>query len=149
MICDNPYNFGTLFPFITQYTPVIPKLYWNVESDEQRIKWLTLEWDKIYHYLLDLFKQTNQNTDDIAELTKQFEEFKTHGFDEYYRKQIETWVLNNFPDIITNAIQVLFFGLTDDGYFCAYVPTNWIKYMSFDTGAVYGADDYGCLKITY
>ena len=149
MICNNPYNFGTLFPFITQYTPVIPKLYWDVESDEQRIKWLSLEWDRIYHYLLDLFKETNQNADDIAEFKKQFEEFKSHGFDEYYRKQIETWILNNFADIIDKAIQVLFFGLTDDGYFCAYVPTNWSKYMSFDTGAVYGADDYGCLKIAY
>lgn len=146
---DRPPDFGTLFPFITQYTPVIPKLYWDVYSAEQRMKWLCMEWDRIEHYLLDLCNQTNRNSDDIAELQRQFEEFKEHGFDDYYRKAIEQWVADNFADIIENAIQTLFFGLTESGYFCAYVPKNWSKYMSFDTGANYGADDYGCLKIEY
>lgn len=146
---DRPPDFGTLFPFITQYTPVVPKLYWDVYSAEQRMKWLCMEWDRIEHYLLDLCNQTNRNSDDIAELQHQFEEFKEHGFDDYYRKVIEQWVLDNFADIIENAIKTLFFGLTEDGYFCAYVPKNWSKYMSFDTGADYKADDYGCLKIAY
>ena len=146
---DRPPDFGTLFPFITQYTPVVPKLYWDVYSAEQRMKWLCMEWDRIEHYLLDLCNQTNRNSTDIAELQHQFKEFKEHGFDDYYRKIIEQWVLDNFADIIENAIQVLFFGLTEDGYFSAYVPKNWSKFMSFDTGANYGADDYGRLKIAY
>lgn len=146
---DRPPDFGTLFPFITQYTPVIPKLYWDVYSSEQRMKWLCKEWDRFEHYLLDLCNQTNLNSDDIAELQRQFKEFKEHGFDDYYRKVIEQWVLDNFADIIETAIQTLFFGLTEDGHFCAYVPKNWSKYMNFDTGATYGADDYGRLKIAY
>lgn len=149
MDTDRTPDFGTLFPFITQYTPVVPKLYWDVYSAEQRMKWLCMEWDRIEHYLLDLCNQTNRNSDDIAELQRQFKEFKEHGFDDYYRKVIEQWVLDNFADIIENAIQTLFFGLTEDGCFCAYIPKNWSKYMTFDTGANYKADDYGCLKITY
>lgn len=149
MNTNNPPDFGTLFPFITQYTPVVPKLYWDVYSAEQRMKWLSKEWDRIEHYLLDLCNQTNQNTEDIEELHKQFQEFKDHGFDDYYREMLERWITEHFADIIETAIQVLFFGLTEDGYFCAYVPKNWSKYMVFDTGATYGASDYGCLKISY
>lgn len=149
MATNNPPDFGDLFPFITQYTPVVPKLYWDVYSAEQRMKWLSKEWDRIEHYLLDLCNQTNQNTEDIEELQKQFQEFKEHGFDDYYREMLEQWIEDHFADIIENAIQVLFFGLTEDGYFCAYVPKNWAKYMVFDTGATYGADDYGRLKIAY
>lgn len=149
MNTTDPPDFGTLFPFITQYTPVIPKLYWDVYSAEQRMKWLSKEWDRIEHYLLDLCNQTNQNTNDIEELQRQFQKFKEHGFDDYYREMLERWITEHFADIIETAIQVLFFGLTEDGYFCAYVPKNWSKYMNFDTGATYGADDYGCLKISY
>lgn len=142
-------DFGTLFPFITQYTPVVPKLYWDVYSAEQRMKWLSTEWDRIEHYLLDLCNQTNRNSNDIEELQQHFEEFKQHGFDDYYREMLERWISTHFADLIETAIQVLFFGLTEDGYFCAYVPKNWTKYMTFDTGATYGADDYGRLKISY
>ena len=71
------------------------------------------------------------------------------GFNDYYEKQIQEWINKNFQNIIEYAIQVLFFGLTEDGYFCAYVPNNWAKYITFDTGAVYNADDYGCLIIRY
>lgn len=149
MNTNDPPNFGTLFPFITQYTPVVPKLYWDVYSAEQRMKWLSMEWDRIEHYLLDLCNQTNQNSTDIEELQNQFEKFKEHGFDDYYREMLERWITEHFVDIIETAIQVLFFGLTEDGYFCAYVPKNWSKYMVFDTGATYGADDYGRLKISY
>lgn len=149
MNTTDPPNFGTLFPFITQYTPVIPKLYWDVYSAEQRMKWLCKEWDRIEHYLLDICNQTNQNTNDIEELRNQFQEFKEHGFDDYYREMLERWITEHFADIIETAIQVLFFGLTEDGYFCAYIPKNWTKYMTFDTGATYGTDDYGRLKISY
>lgn len=34
----------------TSYTPVIPKLYWDVYSQEERIKRLCMEYDKLTHY---------------------------------------------------------------------------------------------------
>lgn len=146
---DRPPDFGTLFPYITQYTPVVPKLYWDVYSAEQRMKWLCVEWDRIEHYLLDICKQTNRNIEDITELQKQFEEFKEHGFDDYYREQIERWILEHFADILTDGIKaVVFFGLTLDGYFVAYRPESWNEII-FDTGAVYGTDEYGRLLLYY
>lgn len=146
---DRPPDFGTLFPFITQYTPVIPKLYWDVYSAEQRMKWLCMEWDRIEHYLLDLCNQTNRNSDDIDTLKRQFEEFKEHGFDDYYRETLERWIMEHFADILTAGIKsVVFFGLTSDGYFVAYRPESWNEII-FDTGAVYGTSEYGRLLLYY
>ena len=45
---------GLNFPIYsgwTQYTPVIPKFYWDVYSAEQRLKQLCLSFDKVEHYL--------------------------------------------------------------------------------------------------
>ena len=141
-------NFG-IFPWITQYTPVIPKLYWDVYSAEERVKWLTCEWDKIIHYLIDICNQVNVNTEDIQELLQEFEAFKNHGFDEYYRANIEKWVMDNMAGIIEKSLNILYFGLTDDGYFCAYVPKEWAHNIEFDTGAIYGTDEYGRLILKY
>lgn len=141
-------SFG-IFPWITQYTPVIPKLYWDVYSAEERMKWLSCEWDRIIHYLLDLCNQTNINTQDIAELKQEFEDFKTHGFDDYYREIIEQWVTDHFTQIVEKGLNIVYFGLTDDGYFCAYVPKEWAKYIEFTTGAIYGTDEYGRLILKY
>ena len=69
MSCDIDIN---QFPWITEYTPVIPKIYWDVYSQEERYKWLCLEYDKIMHYLADTIKHINDNAgkydDDIATL---------------------------------------------------------------------------------
>lgn len=146
---DDPYSMLPRFPWITQYTPVIPKLYWDVYSQEERIKWICQEYDRIIHYLYDVCKQTNTNTVDISELQQLFKQFQEGHFDEYYMQQIQKWIDENFATILENALQVVFFGLTKDGYFCAYIPVNWAKYITFDTGANYNSDDYGCLKLNY
>lgn len=74
MSCDIDIN---QFPWITEYTPVIPKIYWNVYSQEERYKWLCLEYDKIMHYLADTIKYINDNEgkydndiDTLYDLTK-------------------------------------------------------------------------------
>lgn len=141
-------SFG-IFPWITQYTPVIPKLYWDVYSAEERMKWLSCEWDRIFHYLLDICNQVNINTDDIANLKQQFENFKAHGFDEYYRETIEKWVNEHMAQIIEKSLNTLYFGLTDDGHFCAYIPNEWARHIQFTTGSQYNTDEYGCLILQY
>ena len=80
----------------------------------------------------------------IKELQELFQKFQESGFDDYYRAQIEQWVKDNMENIIRDSIKMVFFGLTDDGYFCAYIPESWSD-LTFDTGAVYGRSDYGRL----
>lgn len=85
------------------------------------------------------------NTASIDQLRKDFE----NG----YEAIIERWLGDNLPqyvyDYIADAIRTVFFGLTDDGYFVAYVPNQWARYIAFDTGADYDRDDYGHLRLEY
>ena len=52
------------------------------------------------------------------------------------------------PNIISEAIKTVYFGLTLDGYFVAYIPESWTQII-FDTGAVYGTPEYGRLILSY
>lgn len=130
------------------YTPVIPKFYWDVESLEQRTKYLCLLYDKLMKYI-DLVKDdVNIDSAAIQELQYAFQKFMESGFDDYYADQIEQWVNDNMAQIISESIKMVFFGLTLDGYFCAFVPDSWCE-IEFDTGMVYGSEEYGRLILKY
>lgn len=56
----------------TAYTPVIPKLYWDVYSQEERIKRLCMEYDKLTHYASAIAEVVNDISDDVGEVIEQF-----------------------------------------------------------------------------
>lgn len=58
----------------TTYTPVIPKLYWDVYSQEERIKRLCMEYDKLTHYTSMIAEQINLLTGDVESAIATFEE---------------------------------------------------------------------------
>ena len=84
-----------------------------------------------------------------AALVDEFDQFKESGFIDYYYQQIWKWINENLDDIFKDFLKItVFFGLTLDGYFVAYIPDSWNE-ITFDTGAVYNSDDYGRLKLLY
>ena len=100
---------------------------------------------KLVCYADMLGDKINVNREDIDELQRLFEKFMESGFEDYYAQQIEAWVDEHMPDIIDQSIKMVFFGLTDDGYFCAYIPDTWEE-IQFDTGFNYSDQNtYGHL----
>lgn len=131
----------------TRFTPAVPKLYWDVDSQEQGIRQLWKVVKRLCEHADEICDQTNLNTEDIRKLYETFKDFAEHGFEKYYERQLEQWFLDNAWKIYDRIARQAYFGLTDDGYFCAYVPESWGE-IQFDTGAVFGRSDYGrlCLK---
>lgn len=142
---------GLNFPIYsgwTTYTPVIPKLYYNVYSAEQRIKQLCMNFDKVEHYLdyiANLMNEWNiEFTDDIeAELKKMWDEIHSG-----YQNALDTWIKEDLPNVIQGAVKQVYFGLNKEGYFVAYIPSSWDD-ITFDTGADYSKADYGCLILRW
>lgn len=141
------------FPFFngwTTFTPTLPKLYFGVDSVEQRYWLLCKQLHKLICYIDMVGDKVNINHDEIEQLKADFAEFMASGFDDYYREQIEAWVRDHMPDIISQYVKQVYFGLTLDGYFVAYIPEgNAWEDVIFDTGQVYDADDYGRLELFY
>lgn len=142
---------GLNFPIYsgwTQYTPVIPKLYWDVYSAEQRMKQLCKNFDKVEHYLdyvSELMNKWNiEFSEELnAELTKMWEEVHNG-----YEKAIAEWIKNDLPEIVDDAIHMVYFGLTLDGYFVAYIPESWDE-IQFDTIMNVNDANYGRLVLSY
>lgn len=129
----------------TAYTPVIPKLYWDVYSQEERIKRLCKEYDKLTHYSSMLADSINENSSDIEDLNNDFNDFKDGELLDWYQAQLSAWIQDNMPSIIDESIKMVFFGLTEEGYFTAFIPDSWNE-IQFDTGYNYSDQNtYGRL----
>lgn len=136
------------YPFWNKFTPTLPALYWDVDSHEERIKRICLELHKLVEYADYLGENINLDHETIEQLQKAFQDFIDGEYDQYYKDVIYQWIQDNFADLISAGIKQVYFGLTDDGYFCAYVPDSWSE-ITFDTGAVYGRSDYGRLILKF
>lgn len=128
--------------------PTLPKMYWEVKSPEQLVANLYCIMDALKDYVNGASDQININTDKITELEDLFKKFQESGFNDYYAKQVTAWIASNLEFIYDKTVRQVFFGLTDDGRFCAYVPNSWAD-IKFDTGAVYGTDEYGRLILRF
>lgn len=129
----------------TAFTPTIPKMYWNVYSQEQIIKQLCKNYDKAEQYLDYVAQITNdwngEYTEEVQAKLDEFEALVKSG----YEAAIDEWIENDLPGIIDKATKMVFFGLSDDGHFIAYIPDSW-KEIVFDTGYNYSDQNtYGRL----
>jgi hypothetical protein len=128
--------------------PTLPKLYWEVKSPEQLIANLYCIIEALRGHIDEADAQVNANSKAIAELQELMHKFMESGFEDYYAAQIEQWINDNLLQLWDTFADMVFFGLTSDGRFCAYVPDSWAD-ITFDTGAVYGTDSYGRLLLKY
>lgn len=83
----------------------------------------------------------------IGELEQLVQDFIAGGYKQDFDQFVQEWLDQNIQQALTKAAHMVFFGLTDDGYFTAYIPTDW----SFVFGTIVDYDDenYGSLTIRY
>ena len=143
-----PYRFIPPFAMFTRFTPALPQFYTQVPTMEQGFKELCKNFHKMVCYANELAEKQNVTSEELEKLLDDFDKFKESGFYDYYAEQLQAWIDANFADIVSYGLKQVYFGLTDDGYFCAYVPDSWSD-VTFDTGAVFGRSDYGRLILRF
>lgn len=151
--CTPTYPNGAASPIppfwgFSAFTPTIPKLYWNVKSQEQRILNLFDLLNKLVCYCDKMGLQIDVNAQGIQEIRDYVNEFLTSGFDDALAEKIAKWIDDNLQFIFTHTIRQVYFGLTQDGHFVAYVPDSWSDIV-FDTGSDINLSTYGRLILRW
>lgn len=80
----------------------------------------------------------------VADLRARVAALENADWIEGAHDELVEFIVENAYDIFELFIQGVYFGLTLNGRFVAYIPEHWSEIV-FDTGAVYGRDDYGRL----
>lgn len=142
-------RYCTPYVGFTEFVASIPKLYYGVKSQEQRILAICKELNKIICFLDYQGGKINLNREDIDKLIAEFEKFKESGFNDYYLAQVEKWIDEHLSYIYRYTIGQIFFSLDDSGYLIAHVPVGW-EQIRFSTPMDYSDQTtYGRLCLTY
>lgn len=144
MVCKQPARLIPPFAGWVPYNATIPKMYWDTYSQEQRIFAMCDMMHKIACYADMLGIEIGNAHEEIDNLQKQFDDFKAGRFIDYYERQIDKWIADHSDLIYQKFANGVYFGLTMEGRFAAYIPQGWDS-IYFDTGMEWGEETYGRL----
>lgn len=112
----------------SDYTTNAPSYYDDLARKSELLKTLA---NRIWEYDEVLYKKLKE----VEATLKKYADIldgKIEDFDNMILEKTKQWLDENMEDILTQAVQIVWFGLTDDGYFMAVIPPNW-KDVQFDT----------------
>ena len=111
------------FPHTRTYDNDLGWLIKQVKSDVEALE------------ALEAWKESAEGS--IAELQKLLDDIAAGNFPEEISNAIKNWITVNFYDIVGDMAKTVWFGLTDAGYFVAYVPESWDEVVFKTTGYDY------------
>lgn len=142
-------------PFRCYVQMVLPAVYGDELSYYEVLAKVT---EKLNEVIENLNKQ-GQNVNDLMAfyiqlkarvdaLENEVDAIKNGEYVHLYLDSIVNWIDANLQQLVSRIVKFVCFGLSDDGYFTAYIPATW-AFLSFDTVATYDDPDYGKLIIQW
>ena len=81
---------------------------------------------------LEAWKESAEGS--INELQQLLDDIAAGNFPKEISDAIKNWITVNFYDIVGDMAKTVWFGLTDNGYFVAYIPESWQDVVFRTTG---------------
>ena len=125
--------------------------YPYTDFHEMNLDWVLTEIKKHEDSINDIYRILNEWVDSQKKLIDLYNAICAGKLPQELSNAIKAWIRDNFYDIVGDMTKMVFFGLTDDGHFCAYIPESWND-ITFNTS---GLDDfpagveYGHLILSY
>jgi hypothetical protein len=96
----------------------------------------------------DLSKEIEELEKVVDEIKKEIDDFKEGDNMDSIIDALSKWIDKNLQALVGRIVKYVFFGLTPDGYFCAYIPPDW-NFITFDTIMDYNSSLYGHLVLQW
>lgn len=124
----------------------------NARTYDSDLGWIIRNFNKSEDQIKALLKCC----DDVKDNLDTLNEFKTQLESGQFPPEMEaafySWAMQHVPDFIADAVKNVFFGLTDEGYFVAYIPNSWDD-ITFNTTEfdidLPECQEYGHLVLSY
>lgn len=139
--------------------PILPLVYREAMSYNEQLKCVIKELNRVIDNTNSMAVAVQGNTTDITKLKEICQELNNAltTLDDYIRSgdaadiyinSLASWIDANLKDLVGRVVKYVFFGLTDDGKFVAYIPDTW-DFISFDTVMDIKSDMYGHLLLRW
>ena len=100
--------------------------------------------------VLEEWKNNTQSA--IDDLQQLYSDISAGRFPPEIAAGVTKWISEHFYDIVGDMMKMVWFGLTDSGYFVAYIPESWDDIEFFTTGYDFSTDlmpEFGHLVLGY
>lgn len=122
----------------------------NFRGYDADLGWLIKTVKQLVDCCEEMTDWKEQHEKDYKELKQLYDQIITGNFPESVSDAFNRWMEKNALDLVGELVKMVFFGLTDDGHFIAYIPESWrdlyFNTTGYDTLLDY---DYGHLTISY
>lgn len=85
---------------------------------------------------------------DVEQLKIEFKKVADGEYVSLYINALAQWIDSNLQELVGRVVKYVFFGLSDDGYFVAYIPDTW-DFITFDTILDQNSPLYGHLILQW
>lgn len=124
-------------------------------TDYQTISALVNRVNQCVKNINELIKNLNDTANAVTELQQAVDaleaeilKIKNGEYMQIYIEALGKWIDRNLIYFVQKIVKYIFFGLTDDGYFAAYVPDSW-NFIEFFTPIDPSSEYYGHLCLNY
>ena len=125
--------------------------YPYTDFHEINLSWLLETVKDIIKELDSLDAWKVQHEAEYQELKTFCDQLESGDFPPAMYNTLHQWVVDNSASIMESLTKMVFFGITDDGYFVAYIPATWddITFNTAGLDLVVPDTDYGTLILSY
>lgn len=116
----------------------------NLYNDD----WLLQAMKDTLAKLKDLDDWRAEHEEQYQQLKDLYDDIMSGEFPDSVQQAFRDWMFANAIDLVGSLIRHVYFGLTDDGYFCAFIPDNWSD-IRFDSVTDFDDPLYGHLLLMY
>ena len=122
--------------------------YPYTDFHELNLSWVIERIKKLMSQVSNLEDWKAQHEDEYQQLKDLYDAVMSGNFPPSIVEAFEDWMSRNAIELVGKLVKHVYFGLTDDGYFCAFIPDNWSD-ITFDTIDDFNDPLYGHLMLMY
>ncbi len=115
---------------------------------ELNADWIIKNFKEIIDSLRNIDGWIENHEKEYEELKKICDDLNNGTLTPALQESLRMWINNNLIELIGDAIRNVYFGLTNDGYFCAFIPQSW-NWVTFSTVEDGDSELYGHLVLMY
>lgn len=124
----------------------------NTRTYDSDLGWLIQSVEQLIECCESMQDWKAQHEAEYNELKQLYDDILAGNFPDNIVEAFETWMRYNAADIVADMVKMVFFGLTDTGYFVAYIPESWNDIIFNTTGLDITVDlmpEFGHLVLSY
>ena len=123
--------------------------YLNV--NDLNLDWIIKHFKEFIDEISALDAWRSEHEKEYLELKKLYDGLVSGNFPPAMENSLKMWIVANSSSLLAELAKVVFFGITDDGYFYADIPESWSEIIFNTTGydITIPGEEYGKLVLTY